>query len=199
MLDLAKDLGIKDIPIRSIDDILYHPQNNGEELLQDFYDRLEYEYGMLSTPSNEAKFKYNLLTFFDAILLSTFENVIELDPEYKDDGYIYVNKYVYKGPGANMRKGFQDNLSEGYADAFENMANLTKMIVNFVPRYMFIDGEYVKQGYIGDKNAVFLFAELWDFVVTTYHDPIFQKTYAKDYPNEYLAITQAIDNPADAD
>lgn len=199
MLDLAKDLGIKDVPIRSIDDILYHPQNNGEELLQDFYDRLEYEYGMLSTPSTEAKFKYNLLTFFDAILLSTFENVIELDPEYKDDGYIYVNKYVYKGPGANMRKGFQDNLSEGYADAFENMANLTKMIVNFVPRYMFIDGEYVKQGYIGDKNAVFLFAELWDFVVTTYHDPIFQKTYATDYPNEYLAITQAIDNPADAD
>ena len=199
MLSLAKELGIKDAPIKSIDDIIYHPQNNGESLLQEFYDRLEYEYGIANSLSSAAKLNYNILTYFDAILLSTFENVIELDPEYEDDGYIYVNKYIYRGPGANMRKGFQDNLSEGYADAFENMANLTKMVVNFIPRYAYIDGSYKKRGYVGEENAVILFAELWDFIVNTYKDPIFKNEYPNRYPKVYLAITSAIDNPASAD
>jgi hypothetical protein len=59
-----------------------------------------------------------------------------------------------------MRKGYQDNKSEGFADAFENMSNMTKMIANYIPKYMNINGEDVQMGYIGEKNAVFIFAEL---------------------------------------
>ena len=100
------------------------------------------------------------MLYFDTILLSTFENVIEFASEYNDDGHIYLHKYVYKGPGSNMRKGHQDKTTEGFADAFENMANLTKTVCDFIPKYMIVNGKEINVGYIGDKNAVFLFAEL---------------------------------------
>ena len=65
--------------------------------------------------SENVKRLYNILTYFDTILLSVFDKVIGFDSEYEDDGYIYAHKYVYLGPGANMRKGHQDNRTEGYA------------------------------------------------------------------------------------
>ena len=198
MLDLAEKLYI-DTPITSIDDLLYAPENNGEELLQNLFIEIQIAYNANgSSKSEDLIHKYNLLTYFDTILLSTFENVIGFDPEYANDGFVYLHKYVYLGPGTNMRKGHQDNKSEGFADAFENMANITKMITNFIPKYMSLSSDAEPMGYIGDKMAVFLFAELWEFVVDTYRDPSFYSLASKN-PNVFVAINMAIDNPADAD
>jgi hypothetical protein len=164
MLDLAKRLGIK-TDIKTIDDVLYHPQGMGEYYLQNLLIDIEahVEYEKLDKTSKQL---YDTLTYFDTILLATFENIIEFDPEYQDDGFIYAHKYVYKGPGANMRKGYQDNKAEGFADAFENMSNMTKLVSEYIPRYaILIDPKTgkrseVKRGYVGENMAVFLFAEL---------------------------------------
>lgn len=198
MLDLAKKLNI-DTPIMSVNDLLYAPENNGEELLQNLFIEIQIAYNTDgSFKSEDLIHKYNLLTYFDTILLSTFENVIGFDPEYTNDGFVYLHKYVYLGPGTNMRKGHQDQRSEGFADAFENMANITKMITNFIPKYMSLSSDAEPMGYVGDKMAVFLFAELWEFVVDTYRDPSFYSLSSKN-PNVFVAINMAIDDPASAD
>lgn len=195
MLELASGLGI-DTPITSTRDLFYAADDNGEYLLQSLYEEILAKYDESIFPS--LKTAYNTLIYFDTILLSEFENVIGLDSEYEDDGYIYLNKYVYLGPGANMRKGYQDNKSEGFADAFENMSNMTKMIANYIPKYMNINGEDVQMGYIGEKNAVFIFAELWDFMVSVYKSPGFDQM-KNDNPSVFTAISNAVKNPAGAD
>jgi len=164
MLELAKRLGIK-TNIKTIEDVLYHPQGMGEYYLQNLLIDIEAhaEYEKLDKRSKQL---YDTLTYFDTILLATFENIIEFDPEYQDDGFVYAHKYVYKGPGANMRKGYQDNKAEGFADAFENMSNMTKLVSEYIPRYAILidpktgERSEVKRGYVGEKMAVFLFAEL---------------------------------------
>ena len=203
MLQLAKNLGIESV-IKTIDDVLYHPQGLGEYYLQNLLIDIEthVEYEKLDS---ESKFLYDMLTYFDTILLATFENIIEFNPEYQEDGFIYANKYEYKGPGANMRKGHQDNKTEGYADAFENMSNITKLVSEFIPRYaILVDDKTGKRiekqrGYVGEKMSVLLFAELWDFVTTLYNSSVFRRDYPKNNPAVYTAIVAAIDKPTSAD
>jgi hypothetical protein len=40
------------------------------------------------------------------------------------------------------------------------MSNMTKMVSNYIPRYATIAGVEVPRGYIGEKMAIYLFAEL---------------------------------------
>lgn len=203
MLELAKRLGIR-TDIKTIEDVLYHPQGMGEYYLQNLLIDIEAhaEYEKLDKRSKQL---YDTLTYFDTILLATFENIIELDSEYQDDGFVYAHKYVYKGPGANMRKGYQDNKAEGFADAFENMSNMTKLVSEYIPRYAILidpktgERSEVKRGYVGEKMAVLLFAELWDFVTSLYNSSVFRNKYPSSNPDLYIAVVNAIDKPTSAD
>lgn len=200
MNELAEILDVdKAIRVTTADDVLLNTKGEGEYNLQQFLLKLEELCESNNLLSERAKHLYNVLKYFDTILLANFENVIDFDPEYKDDGFIYANKYIYKGPGANLRKGYQDNKSEGYADAWDNMSNMTKMIANYIPRYTEVGGEEYAIGYVGDKMAVILFAELWDFVTNLYNSSVFRNNYPQDFPEIYLAIDGAINNPGTAD
>ena len=200
MNELADILGVDEaVRVKTTDDVLFNPKGEGEYNLQQFLLKLEELCESNNLLSERTKHLYNVLKYFDTILLANFENVIDFDSEYKDDGFIYANKYIYKGPGANLRKGYQDNKSEGYADAWDNMSNMTKMVTNYIPRYTEVGGAEYAIGYVGDKMAVLLFAELWDFVTNLYNSSVFRNNYVNDFPEIYLAITGAIDNPGTAD
>lgn len=200
MLKLADSLGFKDeVSIRTVEDIFHHPQGQGEYHLQQLFDRIESLCYGNNALSENVKRLYNILTYFDTILLSVFDKVIGFDSEYEDDGYIYAHKYVYLGPGANMRKGHQDNRTEGYAAAWDNMSNMTKMISDYIPRYTIVEGIETPRGTIGENMATYLFAELWDYVVNLYNSEVFRRSYASKHPAVFLAISSAIDNPGSAD
>ena len=200
MLKLAESLGFKDeVTIRTVEDIFHHPQGQGEYHLQQLFDRIESLCYGNNALSENVKRLYNILTYFDTILLSVFDKVIGFDSEYEDDGYIYAHKYVYLGPGANMRKGHQDNRTEGYAAAWDNMSNMTKMISDYIPRYTIVEGIETPRGTIGENMATYLFAELWDYVVNLYNSEVFRRSYASKHPAVFLAISSAIDNPGSAD
>jgi hypothetical protein len=47
--------------------------------------------------------------------------------------------------------------------------------------------------------AVFLFAELWDFVTSLYNSSVFRNKYPSSNPDLYIAVTNAIDKPTSAD
>lgn len=197
MLDLAAKLDIQ-TPIKNVEDVLYR-MDDGEQVLQNLLYEIETKYDA-NIADSELKVNYYAMLYFDTILLSIFENVIEFASEYNDDGHIYLHKYVYKGPGSNMRKGHQDKTTEGFADAFENMANLTKTVTEFIPKYMIVNGKEINVGYIGSKNAVYLFAELWEFVINTSRSHNFEDAnYINNHRNFYKAVKTALDTPASAD